>query len=214
MRRDSSTGMEGSGTSVGYRPGYYGSGIKSRPHTRSGPTMAYRVRRRAKPIGMFLVLAAVAVMIASVAPALMSHAVANVPAKVEQGPPPPPYNVFGYVTDSVGTLMLNATVVVLDVNTSIYWNTTTDLEFGFYMVDLNSYWPAVTWNSGDIINVTVDNGALIGWNESAVDGLAAYLQLDVVLNATIPEFPMVIMPVIGLVAIAAVVSLKRRRNEL
>jgi hypothetical protein len=217
--------MEGLGTSDGYSPslggksemvGYYGSGMKTIPRRRRS-MMTYRIRRHAKPIGMFLVLAAVALVAAAIAPALFAQVSgSHIPAKINDGPPPPPYTVFGYLTDNLGNPALLVLVTITDNNTGAVWTNVTDDVFGFYTVDLNTQ--PLNWNASDTIYVYATDGTYEGSNEGIAlgPGNEAYLWLNIAMNSPvgIPEFPMVIMPVIGMVAIAAVVSLKRRRGEM
>jgi hypothetical protein len=123
-------------------------------------------------------------------------------------PPPPPYSVFGYVYDSLGNLAFSASVTVTDVTTGAVWTTITDTEYGYYLVDLESN--ETGWDMGDTILVEITLGTDAGFNTGVAAG--GYLQLDVSMVA-IPEFPMVIVPVVGMIAIAAVVSFTRRRDE-
>ncbi|MBE3042296.1 hypothetical protein IMZ48_06895, partial [Candidatus Bathyarchaeota archaeon] len=87
---------------------------------------------------------------------------------------------------------------------------------GYYEIDLNNplIFPS-TYLDGDLINVTaIDRtGTSIGWNESAVPG-GPTMTMDVTLTGTaIPEFPMVIVPVMGMLALFVVVRLRRRGEE-
>lgn len=217
MRRDSNIGVNGLGNRE--TAGYYGSGRRSAPRSRKGLGMVYRVRRHAKPIGLFLVLAAAVLTISAIAPALFVNASgSDIPAKTEQGPPPPPFNVFGYVTDSLGSPAVNILVTVTDNTTGAVWTNVSDPDFGFYMVDLRADAVVggsggINWSYDDVIYVYATDGVFEGSNESIVAD--PYVWLDIAMtNTAIPEFPMVIVPVVGMVAIAAVVSLKRRRSEL
>jgi hypothetical protein len=130
-------------------------------------------------------------------------------------PPPTPYNVLGYVYQSDGTTpVFNAVVTITDSRTGAVWLTTTDDVYGFFMMDLNTNESG--WAMGDTIVIEATDGFFTGSN-SGVTGAAgneAYLYLDLTLTTAIPEFPMVILPVMGMIGIAAVVSLKRRRGEI
>jgi hypothetical protein len=215
VRNDSNIGVNGLGSRE--TAGYYGSGRRSAPPPRKVLGMIYRVRRHARPIGLFLVFAAVALMISAIAPALFVNASGpDIPVKTEQGPPPPPYNVFGYVLDSLANPQIGVFVTITDNNTGAVWTNVSD-DYGFYMVDLRADAVVagsggVNWSYNDVIYVNATDGVFEGSNEGiAVD---PYLWLDISLTVAIPEFPMVIVPVLGMVAIAAVVSLKRRSGEI
>lgn len=114
------------------------------------------------------------------APAVLVKAGAQTDAVIiNQGPPPPPYNVFGYVTDSSGDPVFAASVTVTDVTTGTVWTTVSDDLYGYYIVDLNTQ--PTGWASGDTIRVDVVKGAMSGSNEGIAmsPGNEAYLWLDV-----------------------------------
>jgi PKD repeat protein len=121
------------------------------------------------------------------APAVLvtSKSVSTESVTIDQGPPPPPYTVFGYVTDTLGQPVLLAEVLVTDVNTGFTWATTTDELYGFYMVDLNIPQPSM-WAGGDSIRVDVIKGILTGSATGIADANAAYLSLDVVVSGEVP----------------------------
>jgi hypothetical protein len=114
-----------------------------------------------------------------------SKSVSTEAVTIDQGPPPPPYTVFGYVTDTLGQPVFLANVIVTDVNTGFVWTTMTDDLYGFYMVDLNIPQPSM-WAGGDTIRVDVVKGTLTGTTEAIVDANAAYLQLDLVVSGEVP----------------------------
>jgi PKD repeat protein len=98
-------------------------------------------------------------------------------------PLPPPYNVFGYVTDGSGNPVADAIVTITDLRTGNVWMATSSNDgYAFYMVDLNSNMTGYT--SGDTIRVTVTSGSLSGSASGVVGapGNEAYLWLDVVLT--------------------------------
>lgn len=140
----------------------------------------------------------------------------SVPVTVSDpsAPPPMPYNVWGYVfeTDPLVDPVFNAAVTITDVRTGAVWTAVTDTEFGYYMVNLNDNESG--WAMADTIIVVVETATLIG-TDSGVTGDPGYeaaMQLDIQMVA-IPEFSMLIVPVLGMVGIAAVVSLTRRRQK-
>jgi hypothetical protein len=109
---------------------------------------------------------------------------------INAAPPPPPYSCFGYVTDAVGNPVFGAAVLITDINTGTTWTTTTDFVYGYYIVDLNMYFPnPVGWSNGDTIQVSVTLGALSGTAQgiAGAPGNEAYLWLDVVLHSAGPN---------------------------
>jgi PKD repeat protein len=127
---------------------------------------------------------------AGVAAPVIAKSVAVDSVIIDQGPPPPPYTVFGYVTDSSGAPVFGASVVVQDLVSGTSWTTTTDFEYGYYLVDLNMYYPSpVGWKAGDTIQVTVTLGSLSG-SGTGIAGAAgneAYLWLDIVVHSSGPS---------------------------
>jgi PKD repeat protein len=128
-------------------------------------------------------------------------------------PPPMPYNVWGYVLDSIGGMAFSVPVTITDTTTGAVWSTVTDTEFGYYMVDLNLN--ETGWAMGHTIEVEANSGLEVGTNSGVAGALGyeAAMQLDITMVAVIPEFSMLIVPVLGMVGIAAVVSLTRRREK-
>jgi hypothetical protein len=128
--------------------------------------------------------------------------------------PIPPYNVQGYVYQSDGTTpAVDCTVNVTNVATGEWLLTATDPVYGWYELDLANMLPSGVAD-GQVINVTVTKDLSIGWGEgTAMPGSTPYLELNIVMNGTIiPEFPMVVLPVVGLMALFVVVGLVRRKN--
>jgi hypothetical protein len=124
--------------------------------------------------------------------------------------PPPPKNVQGYVYYSDGvTPVVNCLVNVTNTRTGDWNLTITDDTYGWYEFNMNDFLTGVL--EGDLINVTAIKDLDIGW----VEGTAgpAFLDLNVIMSGTlIPEFPMVVLPVVGLMALFAVVGLERRKK--
>ena len=121
-----------------------------------------------------------------------------------------------YAADGV-TPLPGCVITVTNTRTgdAIVWDETSEgwvPTLNVYSVDTVEF--PNGWSWGDLLNVTAVNGVSVGWNESVItDNPSGLDQIDVTLDGItdIPEFPMVVLPVVGLVAIAAVVSLKRRR---
>ncbi|MGQ9652135.1 MAG: carboxypeptidase-like regulatory domain-containing protein [Phycisphaerae bacterium] len=131
------------------------------------------------------------------------------PAADEAVPPPPPYYVLGYVYDAGGAVVPYSTVTITNVNTSVLVVVNSDNN-GFYTYNLNDI-PG-GWEIGNIINVTAQKDLAIGWNESAaVEG--PYLWIDVHMGFVIPEFPTLILPAAGMLAIFAAVQFRRRSEQ-
>jgi hypothetical protein len=172
-----------------------------------------RTRRRyVKAFSMLLVLFAAATVVVS-ALALTEASQASISAKQ----PPSPHTIYGFSWASDGvTPMLGSIVTVTNTRTGEFttWNDTHegwDPLSNIYNIDLSEM--PTAWVVGDLFNVTSVNGVNIGWNESVVTD-NAFDQIDVTLDGTpIPEFPMLILPVGGIIALFAVVSLRRKGKE-
>ena len=121
--------------------------------------------------------------------------------------PPPPYFVNGYTYDGSGAVLPGCLVNVTNMRTLEYNTTVSDPIYGFYKVDLNAM-PSL-YLVGDPINVTATKDTAVGWNDSVTTS-GPYLWVDVTLSGIIPEFPMVIVPVTGMLAMFTVVILRRR----
>jgi hypothetical protein len=169
--------------------------------------LARRRRGYAMMVSMFLVVCAASVVIVS-AVALTGASQSTLSTKA---PPGTPHPVFGYTYDTDGVTPIPACdVIITDLTTMEQIVTTSSDPEGIYSVDLSEL--TLGWVVGDILNVTATKGSAVGWSEAPItDTPSGYDQIDVTLSGTaIPEFPMVIMPVVGMIALFAVVSLKRR----
>jgi hypothetical protein len=105
---------------------------------------------------------------------------------INAGIPPQPYTCWGYVTDTGGSPVLAASVTITDITTGTMWTGTTDMEYGYYSVDLNMYWESpegVGWAEGDVIQVDVTKGAGTGTAQGIALGLGneAFMKLDIVM---------------------------------
>lgn len=214
MREDGKIGMNGLGTSggstsataTGRAAGYYGTGMKAVSRTKSvRPT--YLGRRRAKTVGLLLVFAAVIVVVSAVALVPSANEKAGPPAKTIAKPPIPGFNVFGTTYDSVGAVIPACDVNVTNVRTGA-WNVTVSDIYGYYEVNLN--WMDLGYEDGDPIHVTATKGSLMGENESLLSLSLGFVFEDIYLTVVIPEFPMVIVPVAGMMALVVAVSLRGR----
>jgi len=161
-----------------------------------------RRERKARSAGRVRIASAILLCIAAV---LVVSSVTTVTAQ-----PPPPKNVEGYVYYSDGvTPVVNCLVNVTNTRTHDWNLTYTDDTYGWYEFNMNDFLNGV--QEGDLINVTATKDLDIGW----VEGTAgpAFLDINVIMSgAVIPEFPMVVLPVVGLMALFIVVGLERRKK--
>lgn len=186
--------------------GCYGTVMAGLPR----PRRERRVSRRSMSVSALLLCAVALLIVSSFALAPLSKGDAasdNGTTLVRQ--PPPPKNVQGFVYYSDGV----TPVVLCEVNVTNTrtgdWNlTVTDDTYGWYEFNMNDFLNGVL--EGDIINVTATKDLDIGWNEGVVG--PGFLDMNVLMSGTvIPEFPMVTIPVVGLMALFAVVGLRRRK---
>ena len=188
--------------------------------TRCGSARARR--RYVKTVSVLLVLCVAAIVIAS-AVALTEASQATISTKADL--PPMPHAVFGYTYDLDGTTVVGGChVTITDLSTGDVIITTSNSvpdEFGeglgLYSVDLSNF--ATAWAYGEILNVTAWNpgGVYAGWTEAPItENEYGYDRIDVTMDkdaTLIPEFPMVIVPVAGMIALFVVVGLRRRGEE-
>ena len=177
-----------------------------------------RARRRyVKMVSMLLVVFAAAIVVFS-ALALTEASQTTLSTK---DIPPTPHTILGFTYDDDGVTPINGAIVnITNTRTgeTTQWNETRpswDPDANVYSIDLSEL--PTAWILGDIINVTAWKDTEIGWNEGPItDNPFAYDQIDVNLNGTwvppIPEFPMVILPVGGMLVLFAVVSLRRKEQ--
>lgn len=191
--------------------------VKSRP---KHPRSAYARMRYAKIVSMLVICAVATVVVSAIAHASVDTEKVAAPAAPALGPPLTPYLLWGYTTDALGN-PLECDITVTNVRTGEV-NTTNSYIVppwpldGYYEIDLANQFTS-GYLDGDLINVTAINGTSIGWigwNESAVPG-GGSMTMDVTLDGTweIPEFPMVIAPVAGMLALFLVMRLKRRGED-
>lgn len=183
--------------------------VRSRPN---GLRSASASRRYASTLSVLLVCAAAIFIISSVATVPVGDASAVKPDPPQVTEPRPPYYVAGFTYDAFGAPLANCLLNLTDLNTGEWNNTEMSDASGFYMIDVANGWLS-GHTVGDAVNVTATKDVAIGWTE-AVLLPGGYTQVDVTLNAEIPEFPLVALPVVGIIAMFTVVSLKRRRDKL
>jgi hypothetical protein len=215
VHKDGKIGMNGLDTSGGSGSlEYFGDGMKrmSRPKHYVRANLS---RRHAKKIGVLLVFVTAIVIASALA---YSPSASESPAKTIARAPPPPNNVFGLTTDEFGGMLFDCAITILNVNSgAVNYTTSYNYEgsgYAYYEFNLNDMDGG--WTDGDIIRVTATNVTLglEGQREGAITLLAGFLSLDITLYpVVIPEFPMVMVPVLGMVALVVVVSISRGRKE-
>lgn len=205
--------------------GFYGSGRKDAAFRRDVVRRAGALR---KPIGrrhvMLLALLAIALVASGAAAAMLGSGPATlVPegstdgARTTYGPgydvPPPPLLIYGWVY-YMGTPVDGATVTLTNQNTGETTDPYVTGSDGFYMLQVADL-PS-GYSAGDVLVVTADKSSemLTGSGSYTITGTEpGYAQLDINM-VLIPEFPTLIIPVVGMVAVVATVRLARgRRNE-
>jgi len=184
--------------------------IRSSP---KGLRSASATRRYAKIASLLLVCAAAIFMVSSMAVLPVGKAIAEGPsAPGIEAPPVPPYYAAGYTYDAFGVILPDCVVNITNMRTGAY-NLTTSDGAGFYIFDIANQLPEPGgFLVGDLINVTATKDMAIGWNESVTLPMG-FVAIDVTLNGVIPEFPMMVLPVVGLLAMFIVVSIRRRGKQ-
>jgi len=172
-----------------------------------------RISRGYARVAALLVCLAAIVIISSIALAPMGKGNATADrGEVLVRQPLPPHSVQGYVYEADGVTPVGPTNCVVNITNQRTgdWNLTGVDEYGYgwYEFDMNMFANGVL--DGDPINVTVTRDADIGWAQ----GLAATptLDMNIVLGPAIPEFPLVVLPVVGMIAVFALVSLRSRKD--
>lgn len=229
MHKDGKIGMDGLDTSGGFnsaaarvgRPVIdHGNCMKSMSRSKyRGP--AYLGGKHAKMAGLLIVFVAAAVVVSAAAlvPSADGEAM-KIPDKATARArvPPPPYLLSGLTMDSVGAMLFGVDINITNLRTGAY-NHTVSYDYGgfgyayyeFNLHDMDGGYPEV---DGDIIRVTATYTDMEGQNQSALSVSGGYMMMDITLNpVVIPEFPMVVLPVVGLLAMVVAVSLGRRLEE-
>ena len=125
-----------------------------------------------------------------------------------------PHPIIGYCNDTGGNPLPDCIVTVTyweDGSTSYSGETTSD-ENGLYQFDISEF-PG-EWEAGKYVEVEAVNEALqISGYADGYTTEAFYDHIDVTLNVVIPEFPMVITPVVGILALFAIARIRRKKEE-
>lgn len=185
-------------------------------NVRSSPPKGLRsasaTRRNAKLASMLLVCVAAIFVVSSVAMLPVGKVTALEP---EAGPPAvnapqPPYYVAGYTYDASGvTILPDCAIQIVNLDTAeVFLGVSSGV--GFYMIDIANFGAEPSnYSVGDTVNVTATKDLAVGWNEAVLIP-GGFTPVDIILNGVIPEFPMVVLPVVGLLAMVTIVSVRRR----
>lgn len=150
------------------------------------------------------------VAIAMVLLCFVVSSVASVPANEYPQRQFPPFVVEGFVYEADGvTPAVDCVVNVTNKNTGEWILTGTD-PWGYGWYEAQFEFHNVT--EGDLFNVTAMKDWQIGWNESVYTG-GPILDLNITMSGTIPEFPSLIAPVLGLTCLVVLVLVARRTRN-
>lgn len=117
--------------------------------------------------------------------------------------PPAPFIVFGYTYEADGTTPLGECAVnITDVTSGLYWELQSSSTGQYYI--------SIEAAEGDEIHVIAVKDLLYGENTGIASG--GSIMLSIVVQYEIPEFPMVLAPVLGTLALFTVVVFRRRRK--
>jgi hypothetical protein len=189
---------------------------------RGKQTIRIGARRKAMTISAIVALAAVVIIVSSIALAPSTKQAATPPTPAKTQAPKPIINAVGYTYDALGNKMGGVAVNITDLRTGEFINTTVSgtsgAALGFYIVDVNN-----SLTSGvlpkDRMNITAYSGSLRGYNETNLPDTTNFLLffwLNVTLNHTavvIPEFGSILAPMVGMFGIVAVVSFVAGRKK-
>jgi len=125
-----------------------------------------------------------------------------------------PYACVGHTYDSDGSTILPACDVTIKNLRTADSHTVVSDSTGYYQDDLNDleYYP-LGWVTSDTIDVTAVQGTMMGHNQTTYDEAGFSVVIDVTLDTVIPEFSMVIVPVVGMAALVVGLSMGRRGKQ-
>jgi hypothetical protein len=125
--------------------------------------------------------------------------------------PQSPYYIVGYTNNSVGVPLIGCDVTITNVRLGVSVSVVSS-SLGKFMYNLASMGEENQYADGDLITVEAELGELSGEAEGYVDTSGQLTMINVTLTTARPEFSMVIVPVVGMMALFVVVGL-RKRNE-
>lgn len=221
MNGNNRIGLDGSGASRSSRSrgvdmprvavSSHGSGMSVISRSMSREPAGSR-RRHTRALSVFAVCVVAGIIISALA--LVSVGYQNA-AHVQA--PGTPFFVRGYIYDTDGvTKVSGANVNITNLRTGLYSNTTISALNGYYNFDVNTL--GGDWEVGDPIRAAAWSSSLSlgGENVTILTGVGSGNWLHVTLGTVIeiPEFSMVILPISGMLVLFAVVSLRRRREDI
>lgn len=130
-----------------------------------------------------------------------------------------PYPCIGIVFNSLGAPQPGASINITDLTTGLFNNSlvseTTPGSEGYYVFDLNTLGGGAPVNPGDIFRIVANDTAMIGTNETVIPVVfEGFIWFNVTLNATIPEFAALVIPVMGVLGLVlTMVLVARVRDE-
>lgn len=121
--------------------------------------------------------------------------------------------VWGYVTDIGGDPVPNSTAVNLTVFHVDHYTVypTSGTSGGWYSHVLGYGDQGTDWDVGDTIWVNVTHAGFVYVNQTTITS-ASNQQIDVHCDVPIPEFPGLIVPIVGTVGLVLVVGARRARR--
>jgi len=220
MNGNSRIGLDGNGASRNSRSrgvdmpraavSSHGSGMSVISRSMSCEPAGAR-RRHTRTLSVFAVCVVAGIIISAIA--LVSVGYQNA-AHVQA--PGQPHSVRGYICDVDGvTRVAAANVNITNLRTGSWSNATVSASNGYYNFDLNGL--SGSWEVDDAIRAVAWSTSLSldGENATVLTGVGSGEWLNVTLGTVIqiPEFPMVILPISGMLVLFAVVSFRRRHED-
>ncbi len=178
------------------------------PITRGRPGV---LRRSAIAVSAFLAIVAVVVIVSAFA---LTPTVSRLPAE-KLAPPGTPFPCVGYTLDGSLARIGGVQVTITNLNLSLSGTAVSDSTpegLGLYFFDLSSL--GVATDSGNLIRIEATSTLFSGLNVTAVPTpMGGFMWLNVTLNATIPEFGDVVIPMAGMVGVFLIVALVARTRD-
>ena len=185
----------------------------------SSPRPARREKEGAKRISVLAACVAVAIVLASGVVLLSQGTETERQFIATPGDSPglgteQPHPIAGYCYDASNDPMPGCTVTVTywESETTSYSGETTSDGDGKYQFDI-AVFPGL-WLADKYVEVEAESpdGLFFGYADGyTTTGFIDFI--DVVLNVPIPEFPMVITPVVGILALFVIARIRRKKEE-